>query len=424
MWYFVFALIGVFGGGYCVYVLTEKKRKELGERQQYLETKAAQVQESQEAVSTAQNELETKAKQLQVLEQRIEERHRHFDRRVVSYDELSHENALLKQDLRNVAVQIRKLQMDREAQRCDQTSLDERSVALAARYLKDNVKWISASLTPNNYAASKERLKDVIGRCRSIGFSISEDEEQRLLTELKHEYEMVLRVALEREEQARIRAQIREEKAREREIERAKRDAERERQLIEAALAEALAKTHDVHSAEVERLKAELAEAEAKAQRAISQAQLTKTGNIYVISNIGSFGEGVFKVGMTRRLDPEDRIRELGDASVPFPFDIHMMIAAGDAPALELALHRALHLSRVNRANPRKEFFRTTIDTIYQIVKDHHGEVKYVADAEALEYQQSLTMSAEDQEFIEHVFEDAGALEEEEEQESVEGGVA
>src|SRR4029079_9608278 len=97
-------------------------------------------------------------------------------------------------------------------------------------------------------------------------------------------------------------------------------------------------------------------------------------------------------------------------------------IATDDAPSLEFALHRALHLNRINRVNPRKEFFKTTIETIYQIVKEHQGEVKYVADAEALEYRQSLTMSAEDQEFIEHVFEDAGALEDEEASEPVEGG--
>ena len=114
----------------------------------------------------------------------------------------------------------------------------------------------------------------------------------------------------------------------------------------------------------------------------------------------------MFKVGMTRRLEPLERIRELGDASVPFPFDIHMMIASDDAPALENAVHRALHTSRINRTNPRKEFFKTEIDLIYEIVKKHHGEVQYVADAEALEYHQSLSMTDEDQEVIDQVFEE------------------
>ena len=80
---------------------------------------------------------------------------------------------------------------------------------------------------------------------------------------------------------------------------------------------------------------------------------------MYVLSNIGSFGEGVYKIGMTRRLEPQDRVRELGDASVPFPFDVHMMISCDDAPSLENALHRESHKQRVNKVNFRKEFFRT-----------------------------------------------------------------
>ena len=110
-----------------------------------------------------------------------------------------------------------------------------------------------------------------------------------------------------------------------------------------------------------------------------------------------------------------DRIKELGDASVPFPFDVHMMISSDDAPGLENALHRALHQVRVNRVNPRKEFFTTTLETVSEIVKANHGDVEYVADAEALEYRQSLSMSREDEEFVESVYDqladgEAGAV--------------
>jgi hypothetical protein len=220
-----------------------------------------------------------------------------------------------------------------------------------------------------------------------------------------------VRAAFEREEQARIKAQIREEQKLEREIQREQERINRERAVVEAALAKALAEARDEHSAEVESLRARLAEMEDK-QRAISQAQLTKAGFVYVISNIGSFGDDVFKIGMTRRLEPLDRVRELGDASVPFPFDVHMMISCNDAPALENALHRSLFKHQVNKTNPRKEFFRADIESIVQIVQEHHGEVEYVADAEALQYRESLSMSDEDQEFIEHVFDD---LEEEDE---------
>jgi hypothetical protein len=100
------------------------------------------------------------------------------------------------------------------------------------------------------------------------------------------------------------------------------------------------------------------------------------------------------------------RSSERIDASVPFPFDVHMMISCQNAPTLENALHRALVKQQVNRTNPKKEFFRTDIESIVRLVKENHGEVEYVADAEALQYHQSESMSDDDAQFIEKVFEE------------------
>jgi hypothetical protein len=122
-----------------------------------------------------------------------------------------------------------------------------------------------------------------------------------------------------------------------------------------------------------------------------------------VISNIGSFGQDVFKIGMTRRLEPLDRVKELGDASVPFSFDVHMMISCDDAPGLENALHKKLHHKRLNKVNHRKEFFRVTLDEVRQIVEANHGRVDYVVDPEALEYFESQKLGDADLEFVEKV---------------------
>jgi hypothetical protein len=225
-----------------------------------------------------------------------------------------------------------------------------------------------------------------------------------LLAELRGEFENAVRLEFQREEQARIKAQIREEERLKREVERELKQLERERAAIQAALDQALAEARGQHSAEVERLQARLAEAEEKSRRTMSMAQQTKAGYVYVISNIGKFGEGIFKVGMTRRLDPMERVTELGSASVPFPFDVHMMIQCNDAPSLENALHRALHRSRVNKARPRKEFFKTDIEAICDVVRQHHGQIDYVAEPEALEYRQSLTMSQDDAAYVEKVY--------------------
>jgi len=265
----------------------------------------------------------------------------------------------------------------------------------------------SSSITQNNYASCKQRLLDVIERCRGIGLDVSDSEQNALLADLRQEFEAAVKAALEREEQARIKAQIREEQLRDREIQRELKQLEREREAIKGALESALKAAHGQYSEEVARLQQRLAEAEARTQRAVSQAQLTKAGFLYVISNIGSFGDSVFKVGMTRRLEPFDRVRELGDASVPFPFDVHMMISCENAPALENTLHRALHKMRLNKVNPRKEFFKVDLDLIAKIVMEHHGEIEYRVDPEALEYRQSLSMSDDDMEYIEHVFDES-----------------
>lgn len=140
------------------------------------------------------------------------------------------------------------------------------------------------------------------------------------------------------------------------------------------------------------RLEDELKEAIDKGKRAISQAQLTRSGFVYVISNMGSFGEDVYKIGMTRRLEPLDRIRELGDASVPFGFDVHAMIYSEDAPKLENALHRVFSDKQINRVNPRKEFFKVPISEIVKEVKKHNAEIEFTMVAEAKEYRESLAL--------------------------------
>ena len=116
-----------------------------------------------------------------------------------------------------------------------------------------------------------------------------------------------------------------------------------------------------------------------------------KAGYVYVISNIGSFGENIYKIGMTRRLDPQDRVDELGDASVPFRFDIHAMIFSEDAPALEAALHNAFEDKKVNLVNNRKEFFNVTLDEIEKVVKENYDKtVDFVKLPEAEQYRESM----------------------------------
>lgn len=271
---------------------------------------------------------------------------------------------------------------------------------LGKRLLNDSVKWIGGKITPNNFTASSDRLRKVVEFCRKHEYAVEFSYEEELLDNLREEFQNTLRRQHAKEEQLRIKARIRDEQRAEKELEREMRRIEAEKNAIEKALIIALRKAKDEHSDEVDALREKLREAEEKAKRAKSMAQLTKAGHVYVISNIGSFGEGVYKVGMTRRLEPLDRVKELGDASVPFPFDVHMMISCDDAPSLENALHKTLHTRRLNKVNLRREFFRVELDELHKLVIEHHGEVEYVADPEAFQYRESQQMSADDFAFV------------------------
>ena len=153
-------------------------------------------------------------------------------------------------------------------------------------------------------------------------------------------------------------------------------------------------------SPEMQQLRDRLAELEAQLNRVenrkeeIINLQNGKAGTVYVISNIGSFGENVYKVGMTRRLEPQERIDELSNASVPFPFDVHSFIFSTDAVSLENQLHKALNDRRVNKINLRKEFFNVSIDEIRALVEQIDPTAPFTETALADQYRQSLSMAA------------------------------
>lgn len=201
----------------------------------------------------------------------------------------------------------------------------------------------------------------------------------------------------EREEQREIREQIREEEKARKEYERAIKEASKEEDFLKKAYEKAKKEFDQAsddqkskYDQKMNDLMVKLKEAEDKNQRAVSMAQQTRAGHVYVISNIGSFGEDVLKLGMTRRLEPLDRVRELGDASVPFTFDVHAMIYSEDAPALEKKLHHHFNHERVNKINYRKEFFKTPLLGVKKYLEDQGIQAKFTLKAEALQYRESL----------------------------------
>lgn len=274
---------------------------------------------------------------------------------------------------------------------------------LSITYIELLKSMLKNSINTSNLVTTFKKLESSAKKLEKIGIVITRSEINDIKIELQGIFEEVVRKDAAKKVQSEIKAKIREEQREAKMIEQEIRRIAREQQIIEKALSTALKKAGDTHSAEVDALKAKLEDAMERAGRAKSMAQQTRAGYVYVISNTGSFGKDVYKVGMTRRLEPMDRIKELGDASVPFSFDVHMMISCNDAPTLEKNMHKDLSQYRVNKVNNRKEFFKVSIDKIAKFVEKNHGTVDYKAEADAFEYNESKVMSANDMMYIDTV---------------------
>ena len=258
----------------------------------------------------------------------------------------------------------------------------------------------------NNYGTLEQQIRDAFALVNSNGTAfrnakINDEYLNARLDELRWATAVLALKEKEREEQKAIRERIREEEHVRKEIDRALKESAKEEEMLGKAMEKVrqqVAKANDeqraVYEAQLEALEQKLAEAEAKSQRALSMAQQTRAGHVYVISNIGSFGENVLKVGMTRRLEPNDRVRELGDASVPFAFDVHAMIWSEDAPALERSLHKEFVKAQVNKVNPRKEFFRIPVSQVRETLETRGIEASWTLAAAAAEYRESLAIEA------------------------------
>lgn len=258
------------------------------------------------------------------------------------------------------------------------------------------VKW-------NNINQMKERLQKIFTSINSLGkgfhVSITKEYLNLKMKELILEYEYQSKKQEEKEKMKAIQDELREEEKARREYEKAQRDAEKQEAIFQKALEKArkeFEESNGVNTEElknqIEKLEQELKEAQEKKERALSMAQQTKRGHVYIISNIGAFGEDVYKIGMTRRLEPIDRVRELGDASVPFQFDIHAMIYSDVARTLEYELHKAFSLKKVNMLNNRKEFFKVSLEEIEETIKTLGFEAEFTKMPEAMQYRETLAI--------------------------------
>ena len=261
--------------------------------------------------------------------------------------------------------------------------------------LVDRVKY-------NNYDASVKRINssaDAISKLGSMmGVAISNTYKQLKLSELTLAFEYAQKKQEEKEKEKELRARMREEAKLQKEIEEARKKLEKEQSHYQNALTKIIKQLEGTpDSQELLDKKLELENKIADTNKAIKDVDYReankRAGYVYVISNIGAFGENVYKIGMTRRLDPQERVDELGDASVPFEFDVHAMIFTDDAPRLENALHKAFENRKVNMVNQRREFFNVTLEEIKQVVRKNYDKtVEFFDYPEAEQFRVSLKM--------------------------------
>lgn len=212
------------------------------------------------------------------------------------------------------------------------------------------------------------------------------------------EYEYYIRRERAREEQRALKDQMRQEAEERKQLEAERKKVESEEKKFRQEMERITSQMETAHNAELEALKAQLAKVQAQLDAVadkkdeITALQNGKAGTVYIISNVGSFGEGVFKIGMTRRLEPQDRINELGDASVPFPFDVHSFIFSEDAVSLESELHKTFNSRRLNKINLRKEFFRVSAEELQSAVERIDPTAPFQLTALAEQFHQSEDM--------------------------------
>lgn len=272
------------------------------------------------------------------------------------------------------------------------------------RCFNSEIAAILTSITIKNIDSSKKKIIRTFETLNKLfetdKVSISSNMLEIKLEQADLMYAYQYQKEQERLQQKAIREQMVEEEKVRREIEKEKAKIEKEENQFKKEITKLMGYMQKSNEAEkqlyidkIHELEAKLIQVEADKKDVLNREQNTRAGYVYVISNIGSFGEDVYKIGMTRRLEPMDRVKELGDASVPFEFDVHAMIFSDDAPALETVLHNTFRDNQVNKVNPRKEFFRVKLSEIEKVVKENfNATVTFTKVAEAAQYRESLKL--------------------------------
>lgn len=372
-----------------------------------------QVEKLNEEISDLINQKNIKKKELITLDEEV--LMQDFGLYQPKYDFATSEQYKAKlDDLRNKQKQMIK---DKTAVHYSTNWTVDGSKAKGTKMTNDNIKQILRSFNTecenaidrvkfNNIDSMKKRIEKSFESLNKLNETVHVGLKPSFLNlkieELYLAYEYQVKKQEEKEEQKRIREELREQAKLKKELEEARKNIDKDLKHFTNAL-ESLniqLNNNEITQEQREALLNKKNELEEQINTLTNnlkdidyRQENQKAGYVYVISNIGAFGEDIYKIGMTRRLNPQDRIDELGDASVPFNFDVHAMIFAEDAPALENALHKAFDNKKVNMINQRREFFNVKLEEIEKVIRNNFDNtVEFIKIPEAEQYRESVKM--------------------------------
>ncbi len=374
----------------------EAEKQSLAE---HLAAMRAQVDTENAQVAAAQREREAAAQD--VVNLRNTASMQEFG--LFDYEHPAENSVKLSGDLEALRTQIKQAVTQGQATTATANFTFNNSAAKGNKFVKDMSKLMLRSynaeaencvktVKAGNLAPAQKRISTAVDQIARLGtminLQITPYYHRLRLAELELASRHMQALQAEKEAERTQREELREQRKVEQEL-RAERDRlEKERQHYANALA-ALEAKGDTEGAE--RMRQQIADADKAIADVDYRAANARAGYVYVISNVGSFGPEVVKIGMTRRLVPQERVDELGDASVPFRFDVHALFFSADAVALETALHQHFADRRINRVNLRREYFRATPAEVLEALRERHVEVlEYAVEPAAEEYRASM----------------------------------
>lgn len=387
---------------YCGYILKFDKVSYENKLVKLNELKV-QIEEMNNRKYQLQNETKQLQEEIEILnKQAIVDSYNYSDYETLSSAQCKNELALLKTQEKNLIKENRAIINMNSTSNSRTSSNNVKQLLRCFNCECDNV---FLSLTYKNIDSSRDKIAKIYESLNTIfstdNISIAEPLFRMKLEELNliYSYEIIKQNELELEKERR--AQLLEEEKVRREIEKEKQRIQKEEMQFKNEVNKLMTylnkSSNDVEKQlyidKIKELEDKLKLLEIDKENVLNREQNTRAGFVYIISNIGSFGENIYKIGMTRRLEPMDRINELGDASVPFKFDVHAMIFSDDAPALEHILHKTFEENRVNKLNPKKEFYNIDLNAIKEIVnRNYNSTVNFIDYPEANEYRESIKL--------------------------------